>query len=127
MKKEYGQAEPYITKDGSVIRELIHPDREGASAMSLAEATVSPGRITHLHLHRSSEEIYHVVKGNGCMTLGSEVFGVAPGDSVLIAPGTPHRVENTGSEPLVILCCCAPAYAHDDTLLLADEGQGEGA
>jgi mannose-6-phosphate isomerase-like protein (cupin superfamily) len=122
MKKEYSQSEPYITKDGSVIRELIHPDRGDTASMSLAEATVPPGKATFLHLHRSSEEIYHVVKGCGRMTLGSDTFGVAPGDSVFIAPGTPHRVENTGGEALVILCCCTPPYAHGDTLLTGKEG-----
>jgi mannose-6-phosphate isomerase-like protein (cupin superfamily) len=52
------------------------------------------------------------------MTLGDEVFAIAAGDSILIAPGTAHRVANTGHEALRILCCCAPAYSHADTELL---------
>jgi mannose-6-phosphate isomerase-like protein (cupin superfamily) len=68
-----------------------------------------------------------VVKGSGRMTLGRDIFDMAPGDSVLIAPGTPHRVENTGSEPLVIMCCCTPPYAHGDTVLTGKNRQGEGA
>jgi mannose-6-phosphate isomerase-like protein (cupin superfamily) len=43
---------------------------------------------------------------------------VQVGDTVCIPPGTPHCVENTGTEPLRILCACAPPYAHDDTELL---------
>ena len=34
-----------------------------------------------------------------------------PGDAVVIPPGTPHKLLNTGPEPLVLLCCCAPAYS----------------
>jgi mannose-6-phosphate isomerase-like protein (cupin superfamily) len=118
VKKEYGQIEPYVTKDGSVIRELIHPDQGVDAAMSLAEATVPPGKTTRLHVHRTSEEIYHIVNGTGRMTLGRDTFEAAAGDSILIRPGMPHRIENTGADALVILCCCSPAYAHEDTLLV---------
>jgi mannose-6-phosphate isomerase-like protein (cupin superfamily) len=109
---------PYITRDGSEIRELLHPNQHPVRHQSLAEAVVPPGTATLLHRHARSEEIYHVTRGNGTMTLGDAVFAIAPGDSVVIAPGTPHRVENTGDEPLHILCCCAPAYSHADTELL---------
>lgn len=108
----------YVTKDGSEIRELLHPDRDALRKQSLAEAVVPPGTTTLLHQHRQSEEIYHVTRGTGLMTLDDRQFSISVGDSVVILPGTPHCVANTGSEPLHILCCCAPAYAHDDTELL---------
>jgi mannose-6-phosphate isomerase-like protein (cupin superfamily) len=118
----YAEAEPYVTRDGSTIRELMHPARHGSRNQSLAEATVPPGGRTFRHLHRRSEELYHVTAGEGLMHLGGEAFPVAPGDTVLIRPGTPHWIENTGEEPLRILCCCSPAYAHEDTELLGEAG-----
>ena len=54
------------------------------------------------------------------MTLGNKQFDVRVGDTICIAPGTPHCIENTGSQDLVILCSCAPAYRHDDTELLSE-------
>ncbi len=42
------------------------------------------------------------------MTLGEAEFPVASGDSVVIAPGTAHRLVSDGDEPLVLLCCFAP-------------------
>ena len=39
------------------------------------------------------------------------------GDCVVIAPGAVHKLWNPGTEPLVLLCCCAPAYSHEDTVL----------
>ena len=118
MKTSYRQISPYPTKDGSEIRELMHPGVHGNRSQSLAEAIVAPGQTTVLHRHHQSEELYHITAGRGRMTLGRQTFEVAPGDTVCIAPGTPHRIENTGDEPLRILCCCAPPYAHDDTELL---------
>jgi mannose-6-phosphate isomerase-like protein (cupin superfamily) len=52
------------------------------------------------------------------MKLDEEEADVRTGDMVVIPPGTPHKLWNTGAEPLVLLCCCAPAYSHDDTVLL---------
>lgn len=110
--------EPYETRDGSQIRELMHPAHHAARAQSLAEATVAPGASTRLHRHRQTEEIYHVTAGRGVMRLGERCFEVRRGDTVLIAPGTPHSVRNDGRRPLKILCACSPAYAHEDTELL---------
>jgi mannose-6-phosphate isomerase-like protein (cupin superfamily) len=117
-KTDYASAEPYVTRDGSTIRELLHPDLHNNRAQSLAEARIGPGSTTLLHLHRESEEIYHVTGGEGVMFMDGERFPIKVGDSVCIPPGTPHRVKNTGADELVILCCCAPAYRHEDTELL---------
>jgi mannose-6-phosphate isomerase-like protein (cupin superfamily) len=114
----YADAAPYMTKDGSEIRELTHPAVHGNRAQSLAEATVPAGAATLLHRHRVTEELYHVTAGAGLMTLGERTFEVRAGDTVCIPPGTPHRIRNTGDGPLRILCCCSPAYSHDDTELL---------
>lgn len=118
MRTSHKQAAPYITRDGSEIRELMHPQTHGNQNQSLAEAIIHPGCETRLHKHLCSEELYHVVSGCGQMTLGSQIFPVAPGDTVCIVPGMPHKVENTGKRNLVILCCCAPPYSHTDTELL---------
>jgi len=114
----YADIPVYVTKDGSQIRELMHPAQHGNRAQSLAEATVLPGQRTQLHRHARTEELYHISAGRGLMTLGGECFEVGAGDTVHIAPGTPHCIEALGEAPLRILCCCAPAYAHEDTELL---------
>ena len=118
MRTTYDTVESYITKDGSEIRELMHPAVHGNRNQSFAEATVPPGTKTALHRHDLTEEIYHITQGAGLLTLGDEQFAVAAGDTICIAPGTPHCVENAGHLSLKILCACAPAYAHDDTELI---------
>lgn len=118
MRSRYADCTPYITRDGSEIRELMHPAVHGNRHQSLAEATVLPGATTRLHRHHATEEIYHVTAGSGLMRMGDEEFAIQPGDTVCIPPGTAHAVRNTGEEPLRILCCCSPAYSHADTELL---------
>ncbi|HPL63980.1 MAG: cupin domain-containing protein [Syntrophales bacterium] len=118
IKNSYDSIIPYTTKDGSEIRELLHPDRDGAARTSLAEAAVGPGRETRLHRHLRAEEIYHIAEGEGFLTLGDETIFVRKGDTVLIPPGEPHMVRNSGVAPLRIICCCSPAYSHEDTELM---------
>lgn len=118
MRSTYRTIASYQTRDGSEIRELMHPAVHGNRNQSFAEATVQPGATTALHKHRSTEEIYHIASGIGVMTLGDERFAVAVGDTICIAPGTPHCIANTGDAPLRILCACSPAYSHEDTELL---------
>jgi len=118
MKTSYGDVAPYKTRDGSEIRELMHPSVHGNRNQSLAEATVLPGHRTLLHRHGRTEEIYYIVTGMGTIVLGEDTLDVCAGDAICIAPGTPHRIENTGTVALRILCSCSPAYAHEDTELL---------
>jgi mannose-6-phosphate isomerase-like protein (cupin superfamily) len=110
--------EPFITADGSSIRELAGIPTGNAANQSLAEATVPPGSATIAHFHRNSEEIYLFTAGMGRMRLGDEESAVGAGDAVVIAPGVPHKLFNEGGDPLVLLCCCSPAYSNDDTVLL---------
>ncbi len=118
MRTRYAEIQSYITKDGSIIRELVHPNAHGSKNQSLAEAIVAPGGATLLHRHHRAEEIYHVVEGIGVMTLGTDSFEMTAGDSVCIPPGMPHCIRNVGTGELKLLCCCAPPYSHDDTELL---------
>lgn len=112
--------EAFTTKDGSEIRELAGPGRPDSAAavnQSLAEATLPPGGATSAHFHRLTEELYFVTAGTGRLRVGEEEREVAPGDCVTIPAGMEHKLWNTGEVPMKLLCCCAPAYSHDDTVL----------
>ncbi len=113
----YKNIKPYITQDDSEIRELMHPDVHGNQLQSLAEAIVRPGETTQRHLHEKSEELYFILQGTGEMQLGNDAFTVNKGDTICIPPGTIHCIENRGESDLKILCCCAPAYSHADTII----------
>jgi quercetin dioxygenase-like cupin family protein len=102
-------AEPFTTKDGSTIRELMH-----AANQSLAEATLAAGQATERHYHALSEELYSFLEGGGRLEIDGEEREVAAGDTVLIPPGARHTI-TAGPEGARFLCCCAPAYSHEDT------------
>ena len=40
---------------------------------------------------------------------------VGVGDAILIPPGAWHTLRADDDATVRLLCCCAPAYTHDDT------------
>ena len=70
----FEQREPFITLDGSEIRELAGIPSGNAAQQSLAEATVFPGARTERHYHRRSEEIYLFTAGAGRMSSHEDTF-----------------------------------------------------
>ncbi len=114
------RSKPFITKDTAEIRELLSPSNSSIKNQSFAEAKVAPGKTTEEHYHIRMEEIYYIVRGKGKMSIGEEVREVKAGDAIAILPGSRHRIENIGTGDLVFLCCCTPAYTHEDTILVSN-------
>lgn len=108
---------PFITKDGSEIRELLSHRNSLIRNQSLAEARLPVGGATQEHYHARTEEIYYITHGSGRIRIEGEMREVVAGDAIAITPGRKHKLWNSGSEPLRLLCCCAPAYEHTDTII----------
>ena len=102
---------PFVTKDGSTIREYLHTSRQ-----SLAEASLAPGQSTARHYHAASED-YLIIEGSGSLEVGGETREVGTGDAILIAPGAWHEL-TAGPEGTRLLCCCVPAYSDGDTFFV---------
>ncbi len=107
----------FITKDGSEIRELLAHRNSAIRNQSLAEARLPVGGATQEHYHPRAEEIYYLTHGAGKIRIAGETRDVRAGDAIAIPPGQKHKLWNTGTEPLRLLCCCAPAYEHSDTVI----------
>jgi mannose-6-phosphate isomerase-like protein (cupin superfamily) len=109
---------PFVTKDTSIAREILSPANSLLFNQSLAEAIVPVGKATDEHYHMESEEIYYIVRGSGLMMIGDEQRDVSEGDGIVIEPGMKHKIWTKGDNDLVFLCCCSPAYTHDDTVIV---------
>jgi mannose-6-phosphate isomerase-like protein (cupin superfamily) len=108
----------FTTKDGSEIRELLAHRNSCIRRQSFAEARLAPGAQTTAHYHRRTEEIYYLLEGEGLMQIGNETRPVVAGDAIAIPPGAVHQITNSGRALLRFLCCCAPAYEDEDTVLV---------
>lgn len=108
---------PFITKDGSQIRELLAHRNSAIRNQSLAEARLPVGGATQEHYHPQAEEIYYITQGIGRIRIDGQECDVKVGDAIAILPGRRHKLWNTGRETLRLLCCCAPGYEHNDTVI----------
>jgi len=113
--RSLADAEPFVTADGSTIRELCGIPTGGTELQSLAEATLAPAQSTDRHYHADSEEVYFVLDGIGEMEIDGERGRVRAGDAIPIRRRQRHEITNVGDEPLRLLCTCAPPYRHEDT------------
>ena len=115
--KNLDEVPAFTTKDGSEIRELLAHRNSAIRNHSLAEARLQPGASTQEHYHPKTEEMYYITHGTGRIRIEGEVREVKAGDAIAILPGQRHKLWNTGADTLRLLCCCAPAYEHADTLI----------
>jgi mannose-6-phosphate isomerase-like protein (cupin superfamily) len=116
--KNLNEVPAFTTKDGSEIRELLAHRNSAIRNQSLAEARLPVGGSTQEHFHPRAEEIYYITHGTGEIRIEGETREVRAGDAIAIPPGQKHKLWNTGRETLRLLCCCAPGYEHNDTVII---------
>ena len=75
---------------------------EGAG-YKVKRIVVSPGRRLSLQRHRCRHEHWIVITGTARVTRNNEVFDLESRQTVDIPLGALHRIENPGSDPLVII------------------------
>jgi mannose-6-phosphate isomerase-like protein (cupin superfamily) len=112
------ECDEFIAGDGTILRELLHPDKHPiALRSSLAHAILPPNTSSHLHALATCE-VYYILSGAGTMEIDAEQRAIGPGDCVVIPPNAKQRLHNHSSwEPIVLLCIVDPAWqATDETV-----------
>lgn len=102
----------YFFEEGCFILELYNSSED--PAVSIARARVEPAGTTRLHRLEGVTERYVILEGVGSVEVGALLpQNVGPGDVVLIPPGCPQRITNTGTSDLVFLAVCSPRFTSD--------------
>ena len=106
--------EPQATApDGSAIRFLLKCSRGEVNHF-----TLPPGRTSTAVVHRTIEEIWYVLEGQGQMWRQEgeveETLELAPGVSFDIPLGTQFQFRNTGAGPLSVLIATMPPWPGND-------------
>jgi mannose-6-phosphate isomerase-like protein (cupin superfamily) len=76
--RSYRELEPFVSLDGSEIREWAGRVSGPAQNQSLAEALLAPGAATTEHYHRTSEELYLVTAGEGRLVIDEDTCLTEP-------------------------------------------------
>jgi mannose-6-phosphate isomerase-like protein (cupin superfamily) len=110
---------PLVTPNGESIAELIGNASPVRSARhSVAVITLPPGRSSRLHKHPLAEESFFVTSGRAEVRLGDSTVSLQEGSAVLIPSETPHKITNSGTEDLVFIAVCVPAWEPTNTVWL---------
>lgn len=108
-----------IAPDGSEVRLLAT-----CAGGSMAHFRLRPGQVTRAVRHRSVEELWYVVAGNGRIwrRLGSEQSddAVQAGTSVNIPAGTVFQFRCDGADPLDIVGVTMPPWPGPDEAVPAE-------
>ena len=128
-------ADPDATApDGSEIRLLID-DRHAARRASLVEVTLAAGQVSKPVWHRTVEEIWYILEGDGQVwrcppTSVPETVApvpVSPGDALAIPTGWRFQFSANPDAPLRFLCHTTPPWPGEDESPPAPAGGlGEG-
>ena len=101
--------EEVFINEGCHILELSNTPHD--PGVSIARARVAPGVTTRLHRLANTAERYVILSGQGQVEIDWQPpVDVQTGDVVLIPPGCPQRIRNTGSGDLVFLAICSPRF-----------------
>ena len=77
----------------------------GATGSELSFQTLVPGQDSgFLHTHKTHEELYIILRGEGTYQVDSEKFPVSEGSVVRVSPDGRRALKNTGRENLTMLC-----------------------
>ena len=129
-------AQPNATApDGSEIR-LLADQRHAATKSSLVEVTLPAGQVSRPVYHRTVEEIWYILKGEGYVwrcppeaasdgpepVEGPPPQPVSPGDTLVIPTGWRFQFAAGPDAPLRFLCHTTPPWPGEDEALPAERG-----
>ena len=97
---------------------------DSGSSFQVKRITVSPGAKLSLQMHHKRAEHWIVVSGTAQVTCGDKVFPLKQNESTYIPLGSKHRLENTGSEPLLLIEVQSGSYLGEDDIVRFDDKYG---
>lgn len=112
--RKLNACEEFTAGDGTLLRELLHPDKQPIDLRySLAHAIVPVGQTSIAHSLKTSE-VYYILSGTGEMHINDDMQWVEPGDAIYIPPNAIQFIHNSGAEPLIFICLVDPAWRKQD-------------
>ena len=123
-------AQPDATApDGSEIR-LLADQRNAATKSSMVEVTLPAGQVSRPVCHRTVEEIWYILEGEGrvwrCPPDADPASvppqPVSPGDALVIPTGWGFQFAASPDGPLRFLCHTTPPWPGEDEALPVERG-----
>jgi len=97
---------------------VLHDERE----YKLKRIEIDPGQRISYQYHNERSEVWTIVNGIGTVCIDGVVKDYIYGETILIARGAKHRIENRTKEKLVFIEVQTGKYfGEDDVIRLKDD------
>ena len=97
---------------------------EEGPGFKIKRIEVKPGAALSLQLHNRRSEHWVVVGGEARVTNGDRSYALGPNESTFIPVGTRHRLENSGTVPLLLIEVQCGEYVGEDDIVRFDDRYG---
>ncbi|MGI9862354.1 cupin domain-containing protein [Moorella naiadis] len=102
------EVKPVLLANGErQVRILLDATGQSDLPLALAQYSYRPGVTGPRHNHTIATEVYYCLQGSGVVTIGEDVYSLAPGVVVYIPPGQDHQT-TSGEEGLEFLAFFTP-------------------
>ena len=109
VKKSFEDYRAYRISPGDTNRLAIIVDPIGEQTSFIACVEIfDVGGHTPPNVHIRAHEMFFVLAGEGLAHADGATFAIKAGDSLLLPPGVPHVIENTGRTRLYTLTLMVP-------------------
>jgi mannose-1-phosphate guanylyltransferase/mannose-6-phosphate isomerase len=113
------QAHPLVHRPWGSFRSVHNGER-----VQVKHIVVNPGGKLSLQYHNKRAEHWIVLRGTAKVTRGKETTTLTADQSTYIPLGTPHRLENPGSEPLHLIEVQTGSYLGEDDIVRLEDSYG---
>jgi mannose-6-phosphate isomerase-like protein (cupin superfamily) len=93
---------------GALSKALVRPETCGSRRIDFRISCYQPMAHVAEHVHQVQEQIYHVLDGEGLLTLDDKRVLLRRHDYVFVPPGVRHSFTNNGLVALVFLVVTTP-------------------
>lgn len=97
---------------------------DDSSGHKVKRITLWPGKRLSLQYHTRRQEHWTVVSGKARVTLNQEIFDLIAAESIDIARGAHHRIENIGKDLVVIIEVQLGEYFGEDDIVRIEDDFG---
>lgn len=87
---------------------------------------IKPNKRPSYQYHLKRSEIWHIIQGNGIVTLEGEDIEIQIGSSVMVPIGSKHRVFNNGETDLIFIEIQSGTYFGEDDIVRVEDDYGRG-
>ena len=86
----------------------------GATGAEMSFQSFLPGEgSAFIHAHKTHEELYIIIKGEGEYQVDGNIFSISEGSVVRVSPAGKRAIRNTGKDNMIMICIQYKANSFD--------------